>query len=784
VVRCKLWLDYAEVRSMKYRKLLIFLPMLLLVLASCSRDPKVRAQRYVENGNKFFARGKYKEASLMYRNAMKQDARFGEAYYRLALTDMKLYAYGDAFRALLRTVELQPNNTDAKTKLADLYLLAALQDPKHAAESVDNASDLAAKLLKQDPKSFEGHRIKGRIAMLQRRDLPAAIVELQAANDSKPLQSEVVTPYFQALTASNRFPEAETLAYQMIAKDKTFSPMYDLLYLEYYRRNRPADSERVLKLKSANNPKSTRYMLELATFYIVTKRRPDADAIFKQMTEGKDFPDGHLLVGDFYFFRLREFDHARAEYEAAINAYPKDKALYQKRLVELLAITGHSPEANQLLAGVIKDNPKDSDAIAMRAGLMLLTGNRDQIDQAAIDLQSLVTKAPDNPVLRFNLARALRAKGDVQQAILQLEAALKIRPDFMKARELLATLYLRTGDNPKALKAADDIIERDKNNVQGHLVRSAALMTEGERDQSRKELEFLVKTYPQNVEARYQVAYLDFVEKNYKAAAEEFGKLNQEYPKDHRGLVGVTETLAAENRMPDAIKEMEKAIQAEPDRRDLKLDLANFEVRAEQYDPAIAVYKGLLDKEPKNGDLLFRLAETYRRKGDLNASIEKFRESSQASPTEVRPLLQLALLMDGTGRQDQSQPIYEQVLKIQPDNPVALNNLAYLKAERGIDLDQAQTMAQRARQRSPNSPEIADTLGWIYIKRNLSEEAVRVFQDLVAKDPKNAKFHYHYGMALYEKGDKPSTKRELLMALQDNPSKDDEAKIRDLLAKL
>jgi Flp pilus assembly protein TadD len=123
-------------------------------------------------------------------------------------------------------------------------------------------------------------------------------------------------------------------------------------------------------------------------------------------------------------------------------------------------------------------------------------------------------------------------------------------------------------------------------------------------------------------------------------------------------------------------------------------------------------------------------------------------------------------------------------LKIQPDNPVALNNLAYLKAEKGIDLDQAQTMAQRARQRAPNSAEIADTLGWIYIKRNLSEEAVRVFQDLVAKDPKNPKFHYHYGMALYEKGDKPSTKRELLMALDDKPSKDDEAKIRDLLAKL
>ena len=192
----------------------------------------------------------------------------------------------------------------------------------------------------------------------------------------------------------------------------------------------------------------------------------------------------------------------------------------------------------------------------------------------------------------------------------------------------------------------------------------------------------------------------------------------------------------------------------------------------------------MLDKDPKNADLLYRIAEVYRRKGDLNMAIEKFRLSSQNAPNQVKPLVQLALLMDGTGRSDQSPPIYEQILKIQPDNPVALNNLAYIKAEKGIDLDLAQTMAQTARQKAPNSPEIADTLGWIYIRRNLSEEAVRLFQDLVVKNPANAKFHYHYGMALYQKGDKPSTRVELQKALEDKPSKEDEAKIRDLLAKL
>ena len=774
---------YGEVRGMKFRKLLTFLPMLLLVLASCSRDPKVRAQRYVDNGNKFFARERYKEASIMYRNAMKQDPRSGEAYYRLALTDLKLSAYGDAYRALQRAVGLEPDNADAKAKLADVNLLAAVQDPQHSAPRFDEAADMAARLLKQDPKSFDGHRIAGQIDLLK-KDPAGALEEFEAANSTKPLQPEVVMPYFQALTAAGRLPDAEKLAGQMIAKDKTFTPMYDLLFMQYATHGRNEEAERILKLKTDNNPKSAGFLIQLATFYILTNRRPQAEEAFKRMTDEKQHPDGHLMAGDFFMSRLREFDRARAEYEAAIKAFPKDKAMYQKRLVELFATTGNNAGANQLLDGILKDNPKDSEAIALRAALMLTTGDRNQINMAVNDFQSLVTKSPDNPVLRFNLARALVAKGDIQLATLQLEQAVKTRPDYTGARELLANLYYRQGDNPKALKAAGDLIDNNKNDVQARLVRSAALLTSGERPRAREELDYVIKAFPKNAEARYQLAYLDYMEKDYKTSLEMYTKLMQEFPKDHRGLVGVTESLAASARIGDAIKQVEAAIQAEPDHLDLLLYKANFQVRAEQYDPAIKIYQDLLDKNPKSSGLLFKLGEAYRRKGDLNTAIEKFRLASLAAPNDPDPLLELALLMDGTGRTDQAQPIYEQLLKIQPDNPIALNNLAYIKAEKGIDLDSAQTMAQRARQKSPTSPEIADTLGWIYIRRNLSEEAVRLFQDLTLKSPENPKFHYHYGMALYQKGDKVSSKKELETALKDKPSKDDETKIRELLGKL
>jgi len=313
------------------------------------------------------------------------------------------------------------------------------------------------------------------------------------------------------------------------------------------------------------------------------------------------------------------------------------------------------------------------------------------------------------------------------------------------------------------------------------LIRSGALLALRDQDKAQQELEFLSKTYPQNQDAKFQVGYLALENKEYKKAEAIFLELRKVNPKDFRGLVGLVETLAAEGRMGDGIKEIEGAVATEPNRRDIKLALGNLYVRAERYGDAIRQFQSLLDQDAMSPDLLFRLGEAERRKGDLNGSADVFRRCAQAAPNSTVCPLELGLLLEATGRRDQAKPIYEQILKLNPDEAVALNNLAYIKAEEGSDLDQALTMAQRARQRMPESNDVSDTLGWIYIKKNLSEDAVRLFSDLVRKAPGDYRYHYHYGMALMQKGDRASARKEFELALQDKPSRGDEDKIRDLL---
>src|SRR5213083_2521647 len=120
---------------------ILYCIFVLAAATSCSRDPNVIKARYLQNGNKYFEKGKYKEASIMYRTALQKDAKFGEAYYRLALTDLKTEQPFAAVQSLRRAVELlkpnQPERMDARVKLADVYLDYLERSSKREAEIVD-----------------------------------------------------------------------------------------------------------------------------------------------------------------------------------------------------------------------------------------------------------------------------------------------------------------------------------------------------------------------------------------------------------------------------------------------------------------------------------------------------------------------------------------------------------------------------------------------------------------------------------------------------------------------
>src|SRR5262249_10498397 len=225
-----------------------------------------------------------------------------------------------------------------------------------------------------------------------------------------------------------------------------------------------------------------------------------------------------------------------------------------------------------------------------------------------------------------------------------------------------------------------------------------------------------------------------------------------------------------------------------PTRIDLLVALGNTAVRAGKYDYAIQVYNkaaGQLDKNGKAiGDVYLRLGETYRRKGDLDNAVQSLQKAREALPQNIVVLSTLGVTLDGAGRKPEAKQVYEATLKLQPDNAVVLNNLAFLLADSGGDLDDALTKAQRAKQMLPSLGEISDTLGWIYLKKRLPDNAIDIFKDLVAKQPNHSTYRYHLAMAYQQKGDKTRAMEQLKEALKYNPQSDEKRKIQELIQQL
>jgi tetratricopeptide (TPR) repeat protein len=386
-------------------------------------------------------------------------------------------------------------------------------------------------------------------------------------------------------------------------------------------------------------------------------------------------------------------------------------------------------------------------------------------------------------VLHFNLARAYLVKGDTasrDQAQLQLEETLKANPQFVPAKLALAELLITHGESSRALQQADDVIKRMPRNLTANLVRTMALMNMGETDRAREELTNIVKANPRSADARYQLGLLDFSEKKYKDAEESFDALAK--ANDPRGFQGLVNCKAREGDFDSAIQMVEARIKQQ-DSPELHRLLAELQLRGKRPDQAIEEYRRIVQQQPTAINYV-RLGQMQQSAGQMDAAIASYTKASQLAPNEPAPLLSIAVLYDVSGRLDEARQIYEKVLKLQPENVVALNNLAYAKADQGVDLDQALSYAERAKQKLPNNDDVSDTIALIYLRKNMVEESVRVLSDLVNKEPKRALYHLHYATALYQKGDKAGAKKELELATQTGPTDKEKLRIQELRHKL
>ena len=764
------------------RKTLTIL-LALTALLSCSRDPAATRQRLLETGNKYFDSGKYKEASIIYRRAIQKDRLFGEAYYRLGLADLKMGRVRQAISSLTRATEIKPENEDAYAELADLHLAVYLANPARNAARLGELQSLTERAEQYFPDSFSVNRIKGIVALTQ-GDYETATSVFRAAQKQKPDDRRVSLGLVQSLAASEDFKEAEQLAKDCVAKDNSFGAMYDSLYIMYLKQKRTEDARAILEAKCDSNPKSIAYRLQLARHYFVTRHPEEMSAVLNYViSHPKDFPTAFRDVGNFYV-RARDYDQAVETFEQGTRAMPAQGADLKNRMVEVLAIQGKSEEAFRLVESVLKEDKENATALALRGALRLRSGDRSELEAAITDFEAVLTRMPGNVVLRYNLAEAYRTQGNLDRAIVEYQDVIQKRTDYLPPRYGLAGVYIQQGEYAKAVAAAEEILKLLPNDVRAKLIRCNAWIRLGERAQARASLEEIMKQVSQPRDAIYYLASLDRLEKRYGDAEKLFRRLYEGNPPDRRGLLGLADVYMAEGHREKAVGLLRASVEKNPENIGLRLAMGTALASAGHIEEAASEFRSVLEKRPDDGTVNRLLGEVYYRQQQLGQAEEHLKRAAELLPNDPRPSLSLGMISELQGAFQQAAAHYERVLEISPDHPIAMNNLAYILAETTADLDRALMLAQRARSRAPKDPNVADTLGWIYIKKNLTDSAVLILEDVVKQNPAVVIWRYHLAMALYQKGETAKAKQELEAALNHHPSGEEKTKIQELLSKV
>jgi len=744
---------------------------------------RTSTQGYVDKGNKLFEAGKYSEAAINYRKAIQKDQHNGEAFYRLGLTEIKEQNSREAFDALYRAVQLVPENFTAKEQLGSLSLEYYLIDPHHSQFYYDTVKQVSDQLLQKNPKSFEGLREKAYLAMTDEKR-EESIALFRKALEVNPSDAIVTTAMIQNLMLTGQGKEGERLGLDLIARQKTYPRIYNVMYEWYLRENRPADAENILKARVRNNPKEGGGLLELAAHYARSQKPADMQATLQRLLDDpKDFPQARMWVGDFYY-KLRNYPEAVHYYEEGARVSQgsdSDKVLYQKRATDALLAAGKGVQASSTVDRIVQENPKDKEALRVQANLMLRSGNPEKINAAERELQNLSAEQPNDASIWLGLGRAEELKGNLDTARARYLEALSKNGKYLQARYAIAEIGLIQKRPDETLQQTGEILKVRPDDPRASLLRAQALARTGNAATARMEL-IRIKDFQHNPQAQVELGLLALSENKFQEAEQIFNKLRE--TGEPQAIAGLARAYASQKQFDKAVGVLNDGLKKSNNSPLLLSQLGSIEALAGKYDASIATFQKLIALRPKSAQDRLQLADVFTLQGNNDGALAAYRESAQLAPADIGIGLELAKALSRAGRIDEARTQYQTVLTAHPDDALALNDMAFFIWENGGNLDQALGYAQRALERVPGQPSYSDTIGCIYLKKGLNDSALQVFNNLVKKYPNYSTFRYHLGMALLEKGDKKSAKKELETALSAHPSRQDETRIKELLGKI
>jgi tetratricopeptide (TPR) repeat protein len=785
--------------SMRWLTIRLSIPALLLAGAVACQSDEAKLAEHMARGDGYVEQKKQAEAIIEYKSVLQIDPNHAPAHYALAKAYLRNNQPREGFWELRETVRLDPANLEARVAFAQLAVLAG-----EAEEALAQSEAVVA----ADPKNVAGYVMKGQaLQVLKRED--EALQAFEKAVEVGPEDAGALRVLGMSYDKHKDFARAEamytkslelapevnayieygrflTRAYKderreeseasfrkaiEVAKPEELPEAYGALANFYYLRNRLDDIVKLLEGGIAEHPDSVELIYLLARFHSSQGDETKARELIEQATKAKpNDPKPYLILAS-YRARLNDPAGALAAAEQALVVAPDDESSLLRKSELLVEIgfkendTAKIAEGQKIVDAVLAKEPSNPGALFIQAKIALASK---KTDDAITAIRTAINSKPNWAEAYFVLGTALASKGDYAAARNELARAIEIDANLYQAQQVLAKVHAALGENEYAIEAARRYLRQQPGSLEMRLIIAQSFVKLGKLQEAKREL-YRIEESRRGAEGNYALGRVHLGLAEYKEARKYLELADAAQPRNAEILTNLLTLDAYDKRLPESIARIDAAIAAEPGNAKLQqLGGLLAEMTGRPAD-AEAMYKKAIELDPADLTGYERLARFYSSTGRLELTVETYKKALEVHPDVANLHHLLGVLYELGGQRALAQQQYEDAIRLDPNLSEAKNNLAYVFAETGQNLDRALDLAQEAKTALPDNASVADTLGWVMHKRGMHSAAISYLKEAEAgTDPNDASIgivRYHLALAYEANGETDSARAALSRSL-------------------
>jgi putative PEP-CTERM system TPR-repeat lipoprotein len=451
---------------------------------------------------------------------------------------------------------------------------------------------------------------------------------------------------------------------------------------------------------------------------------------------------------------LKHLDKALAA-ALALEKQQPDNLLLHNLKGGIYMAKGDSANARLSFERAVALQPSYFPAVANLARLDV----RDkQPDAAKKRFEALLAKDKKNGAAMSALAELAASQGKVDEASRWLERANSENPEAVAPAMQLAALYLRTHQQQKALTLVRKVQTANPTNPDLLDLLGQTQLANQDQAGALETYSKLVNVLPKSAPAQFRLASAHMLLKNETAAVEDLKKAVALQADYLPAQLALAEVAMRHGRADEAVaigRQIQKQHGKEQAGYILEADVMQAQHKPAQ---ALPLYEKALTfgKLPK---LMIGIHRVMVQAGKQKEADLRIAQWLKDNPADVATTLYVA---EGFLAKKQYQaavaPLLA-VLKLAPDHPVALNNLAWTYQQ--LKDPKALETAEAAYRVAGDNPAVMDTLGAILTERGDTARSIPLLQKAVALAPGNLDLHLHLAAALAKSGDKVNARKEL-----------------------